>query len=270
MKISIVTPNYNYGKYIGQAVESVVTQDYDDLEHIIVDDGSTDNSVEVIRGLQEKYPGKIKLIVQENRGQSTAISVGLQAAGGDVIGWINSDDYYSPGAFKVAAQKLSDGNVDAIYSNVYHADAGGKIIRDVVTQNSNKWMSLFYCFIPSNTFFFKRKIIDGGIGIDGKFHIVMDKEFFAHIYHAGFNIQKVNAYFAYFRRHDNNKSIDTAAVKQIRLNEGVEIFNRYSGFKLRKNRLGLLIYEAFMIFCGIYRTGSRKLKVGIYGGRQGG
>lgn len=264
MKISIVTPNYNYGQYIGQTIESVVQQNYENIEHIIVDDGSTDNSVEIIKGFQEKYPNKIKLIIQKNQGQSSAINVGLRAATGDIIGWINSDDYYLPNSFKVVAKRLANKNIDAIYSNVYHSDSNGNIIKDVITQNSKKWMSLFYCFIPSNTFFFKRVILDKGIFIDNKFEITMDKEFFAHIYYSGYKIKKVNAYFAHFRWHNNNKSIDTKEVKLIRLDEGIEIFNRYSGFKIHRNYLGYLFYKFFVKLCGTYRTISIIFKVGVF------
>ena len=79
MKISIVTPNYNYEKFIGETIESVVKQNYSNLEYIIIDDGSTDNSVEVIRKYHKKYPNKIKFIQQENKGQTPAINKALRA-----------------------------------------------------------------------------------------------------------------------------------------------------------------------------------------------
>ena len=92
LKISIITPNYNYANYIGQTIESIISQDYPTIEYIIVDDGSTDNSARIIESFVEKFPNRIKLIRQTNKGQTAAINVGLRAATGDIIGWINSDD----------------------------------------------------------------------------------------------------------------------------------------------------------------------------------
>ncbi|RZK04138.1 MAG: glycosyltransferase, partial [Flavobacterium sp.] len=99
-KVSIVTPNYNYGHYISETIESILSQDYKNIEHIIVDDGSTDNSVEIVRSYVAKFPHRIKLIVQENKGQSAALNVGFKMAEGQIVGWLNSDDSFCTGAIK--------------------------------------------------------------------------------------------------------------------------------------------------------------------------
>ncbi len=100
LKISIVTPNYNYEKYIGSTIESVINQKYDNFEYIIVDDGSTDKSVDIINRYVAKYPDKIILIEQENSGQTNAINEALKNVTGDIICWINSDDKFLDNAFK--------------------------------------------------------------------------------------------------------------------------------------------------------------------------
>lgn len=92
----------------------------------------------------------------------------------------------------------------------------------------------------------------------------MDKEFFAHIYYSGYHIQKINSYFAHFRWHGSNKSIDTKEVKLIRFKEGLETFNRYSGLKLPYNSIGIFVHKSLNTICGFYRTCSRKLKISIY------
>lgn len=264
MKISIITPNYNYAHFIGQTIESVLNQNYFDFEHIIVDDGSTDNSVEIIQTYQRKYPDKIKLVIQQNMGQSPAINTGLKVATGDIIGWINSDDIYNSNTFKVVNKILANSDLDAIYSNTCIVDIDNNLIKKMITQNSIKWMSLFYCFIPSNTFFFKRKIIDAGILIDNEFHLSMDKEFFAHIYYSNFNIRKTDYYFAFFRLHSKNKSVDTVNAKRIRTREGLLVFNKYSKFKLPVNIIGALFYDMGTMFCSFIRFVSKKIGVGVY------
>lgn len=258
-KISIVTPSFNQGQFIEEAILSVLNQNYENFEHIIIDGGSTDNTLEILK----KYPHLI-WVSELDEGQSDAINKGFKMATGDIIGWLNADDLYLPNTFNLACENLKDNNIDAVYGNYRFIDTTGKITRELIPQNPKKWMSLFYCFIPSTTFFFKREIIDSGIFIDKNLYITMDKEFFAHIFYSGFNIEKINTYFAHFRWHANNKSIDTKKVKLIRLNEGLEIFKRYSKINLPKNNLGLCIYRVLMFLCGVYRTICRKLKRDIY------
>lgn len=263
-KISIITPSYNYARYIDKTIQSVIDQNYPNWEHIIVDDGSTDNSVEVIKKYLINYPDKIKLIQQKNAGQSSALNKGFKMATGDIIGWLNADDLYLPDTFNTVAKSLSIDTTDAVYGNVKFIDASGYVTRELITQHSRKWMSLFYCFIPSNTFFFKRKIIDSGLLIDKSFHIAMDKEFFAHIIYSGFNIKKVDYFFAKFRWHADNKSIDTPTTKKIRIHEGLKIFNRYSMFYLPDNLISINVYILLMNFSVFYRLCCRYFKVDIY------
>jgi len=100
-KISIVTPSYNQGQYLEKTIRSVLDQHYPNLEYIIIDGGSTDKSVEIIR----KYKSDLKYWVSEpDRGQSHAINKGFEHATGELFGWLNSDDYYMEGALQAVAE----------------------------------------------------------------------------------------------------------------------------------------------------------------------
>lgn len=111
-KISIVTPSFNQGKYLEKTILSVLEQDYPNLEYIIIDGGSTDNSVEIIK----KYEKHLAYWVSEpDRGQSHAINKGFGHATGEILGWLNSDDYYAPGAPQAIAEAfLANPDVGAI------------------------------------------------------------------------------------------------------------------------------------------------------------
>ena len=93
-KITIITPSYNQGEFVGQTIESVLSQDYPDLEYIVMDGGSTDGTLDVLK----QYDGRLHWTSEPDRGQSHAINKGLRQASGEILAFLNSDDLYEPGA----------------------------------------------------------------------------------------------------------------------------------------------------------------------------
>lgn len=256
-KLSIVTPSFNQAVFIEEAIRSVQTQEYPNFEHIIIDNCSTDGTIEKIK----KYPD-VKWVSEPDEGQSDALNKGFAMASGEIIGWLNADDIYLPGTFSKIVSLLEDDSVDAVYSNCYFVDKNLSIQKKLITHVPVKWLSLFHCFIPSTTFFFKRSVVESNIFIDKKFHIAMDKEFFAHILYENFKIVYADDFFAKFRWHETNKSNDTREVQQIRYREGLTILNRYAGFRLPDNQLGVLLYKYISNSLLLYRK-SLKLKHAI-------
>ncbi|MGX7689889.1 glycosyltransferase family 2 protein [Flectobacillus roseus] len=239
MKISIVSPSYNQGAFIEDAILSVLSQEYPNFEHIIIDGGSTDNTIEILK----KYPHLI-WVSEKDKGQSDAINKGFNKATGDIIGWLNTDDYYLPGAFdRIVKEFSANAGVDVVYGDVNFVNKNKQHLSEGISRVPVRWLMLFHCYIHSAAFFFDRKILDGGIRIDPEFHIAMDKEFFANIFYSGYKFKYVHQFLTAFRWHEDNKSLDTKAVKNIRYKEGLRILNRYMKMNFPETSFYMKMYS---------------------------
>jgi glycosyltransferase involved in cell wall biosynthesis len=178
-KVSIVTPSYNQGEYIEETIKSVVSQGYPNLEYIIIDGGSNDNSVEIIKEYAEKYP-YIQWVSEKDRGQSHAINKGFKRSTGEIVAWLNSDDVYEMNAI-IDQVELLQNNPDVML--VY----GDAIIEDEVTGIKEKFKSAepfdYYRLIHVNhmimqpTTFWRRELFDKIGYLDETLNFTMDWEF---------------------------------------------------------------------------------------------
>lgn len=163
-KISIVTPSFNQGPFLEKTIRSVLLQGYPNLEYIIIDGSSTDNSVEIIK----KYESWLTYWVSEkDRGQSHAINKGFEHATGDLLGWLNSDDWYAEGAFfKLASAYLEDDSVGAVYGQGHIVDLHG-VVTHIPTLAQIDYRSLLEWangsdFMQPSCLFTKRAWLDCG------------------------------------------------------------------------------------------------------------
>lgn len=113
-QVSVIIPNFNYGRYISHAIDSVLAQDYKEIEIIVVDDGSTDNSLEVLSA----YGTKITLICNTNWGAPIARNFGLMCASGDLIAYLDADDYWMPTKISKQVKLLEETKVDLVYCQI--------------------------------------------------------------------------------------------------------------------------------------------------------
>ena len=175
--ITIVTPSYNQGKFLKETLESVAAQQYPALEHIVIDGGSTDESVAII----QQHSGALAFWVSErDRGQSHAINKGFARATGDVLTWLNSDDTLLPGALAaVGAAFAAHPDVDLIYGNFVYTDPAGTPMRTRHVFASMTYEPLLYHdYLGQPAVFFRRSLLDRVGPVDESLHYCMDWDLF--------------------------------------------------------------------------------------------
>ena len=207
-KISIITPSYNQGHYLEETINSIISQQYTNYELIIIDAGSTDNTVDVIK----KYEKHITYWVSEpDRGQSHAIQKGLAHVTGDIVNWINSDDLVAPGAFHALAREFDLDRYDVLCGNCdYFLNDLGHL--DLRNERMGLGATVGDTFLgrkinqPST--FFKASIMKN-LGIDEQFHFTMDLDlWYRYLLLAGQErIVLSDTLLTYFRLHDSSKTV---------------------------------------------------------------
>lgn len=206
-KISIVTPSFNQGKYIEQTICSIVNQGYPNLEYIIIDGGSTDNTIQIIK----KYESKITYWISEpDNGQSDAIQKGLLKSTGYIFNWINSDDYLEPfSLFKIAEAFNSNIDIFCGYARIFN-DIDNYT---VLNHRTNLYPILEQTFVEKTIcqpgMFYKKSIIHELGGINLSLHYIMDLELWWRYLakHGQSNIYLSNEKVAHFRMHISSKTV---------------------------------------------------------------
>jgi glycosyltransferase involved in cell wall biosynthesis len=203
-RISIVTPSYNQAKYLPETIESILSQDYPNLEYIIVDGGSTDGSAEIIR----KYASHLAYWVSEkDSGQSEAINKGLHRATGNLFNWINSDDVLFPGALRKIAEAFErNPEADLIVGCNARSDAEGRIIRvsappTRMAMSPSHWVM----YIGQQSAFINMNMLRRIGGVREDLHCIMDMELYHRIFAAGGSYIRINAPVGMIREHANAK-----------------------------------------------------------------
>jgi glycosyltransferase involved in cell wall biosynthesis len=166
--ITVVTPSFNQGKFIGETIESVLGQGYPRVEYIVVDGGSTDGTQDVLR----RYDGRVRWVSERDRGQADAVNKGVAMGHGEIIGWLNSDDTYAPGALERAARVCAARpDVAVVYGDADHVLEDGAHYGPYPTAAFNYQRLAERCFICQPAAFIRRRAFDavGGVDVDLRF-----------------------------------------------------------------------------------------------------
>lgn len=229
-KISVITPSYNQGRFIEQTILSVISQGYPNLEYIIMDGGSTDNTVEVIK----KYEKHIAhWQSKKDNGQAAAINEGFGIATGDIVCWLNSDDMYLPGILhKIGAAFTNIQAPEMLFGNSIHYRDASKKTRgsDVVVAFQNNSIALCDYIIQPSSFY--TKVAWATVGkLDETLHFSFDWDWFIRAQKANVLFTPFGEYLSLYRIHDAHKSGGGASK---RTDELKQIAARYNEPRLAK------------------------------------
>ncbi len=170
--VSIITPSYNQASYLEQTIQSVLEQDYPRIEYIVIDGGSTDNSVEIIK----KYANRLTYWISEkDSGQADAINKGLVHAKGKILGWLNSDDYYLPHAISAVVKCFEDNpDVVMIYGDMLAVNGNGQTLNVLKYKQLSLQDLLCFQIIGQPSVFFRRSALEKTGMLDTSFHFMLD------------------------------------------------------------------------------------------------
>lgn len=174
-KISLVTPSYNQAPFLEETLESVLQQNYPNLEYIVIDGGSTDNSQAII----QKYSQQLAHWVSEpDKGQTDALRKGFSKATGEILGWLCSDDLLRPNTLTEVANFFKENpSAQVVYGNSLWIDPEGKLIKARKEHGFNRYI-LLYChnFIPQPSTFWRHSLFEAVGDLDQNFDVAMDAD----------------------------------------------------------------------------------------------
>jgi GT2 family glycosyltransferase len=206
--VSIITPSYNQAKYLEQTIQSVLRQDYPRIEYIVMDGASSDESVEIIK----KYAGQLTYWEsQQDMGQADAINKGFARATGDIVAWLNSDDYYLPGTISKAVQVFEENpDVVLIYGNMLAVDENGATFNTLTYRPLTFEDLLCFHIIGQPAVFMRRSALQKTKGLDPTFHFLLDHLLWIQIAKQG-KILHVDQTWSAARYHSEAKNVAKAA-----------------------------------------------------------
>jgi glycosyltransferase involved in cell wall biosynthesis len=201
--VSIVTPSLNQAAYLREAIESVRAQDYPHIEHVVVDGGSTDGTLDILREYDD-----VHWVSEPDRGQSHALNKGFAMTHGEILGWLNADDSYPSNAVGEAVAALADRDLDLVYADITRLNDDGVNPRRIGTRREwDLWTEAnLGCGIFSPAVFFTRTAYDAVGGVDESLHLTMDYDLWLKI-GARFGVKHADAVWGVQRIHDDAKTI---------------------------------------------------------------
>ena len=221
-RVSIVTPSFNQAEFIAETIDTVLSQDYPHIEYHVVDGGSTDGTLDILRG----FGDRLEWISEPDHGQSDAINKGWRRTTGEIIAWLNADDLYRPGAVsKVVAFLASHPDVDMVYGDCDYLDAEGNVGERYHARPADGVDLLCspVTIVPQPATFLRRRVLDSVGYLDETLHNTLDLDYWVRVA-ARHRIAYLPECLAGFRLHAGSKTMRLA---ERRNDERLRIYEQF-------------------------------------------
>lgn len=255
--VSIITPSYNQSEYLEDTIRSVLAQDYPAIEYLIVDGGSTDGSVDIIR----KYSSELAWWVSEpDEGQASAINKGMAKANGEIVAWLNSDDLYLPEAVSEAVEVYkSNPQTGLVFGDAVTIDAEGRPIKKLIFPNWRFEDLIGFRIICQPAVFMKHDLYEQVAGLDANYHFMLDHHLWIRIASLA-PMKHVPVMWAAARHHEAAKNVSQSA------DFGRESSEVLAWMQTQPDLAPVVTKNERHVFAGAYRLNARYL---LDGGQYG-
>jgi glycosyltransferase involved in cell wall biosynthesis len=222
--VTIVTPSFNSGRFLKQAIQSILEQDYPRIEYLVVDGGSTDETLAILEGQNRR----VRFISASDRGPADAVSRGFALTKGGILAWLNSDDYYLPGAVSAAVESLeADPDAGAVYAEAQWVDESGNILGPYPTVRPyDPTMLSRECSICQPTCFFRRSAYEEVGGLDISLKTVFDYDLWIRMARS-YRFISIPICAAASRMHPENLSLSQ---RHLVFQEAIGLLKRHFGY----------------------------------------
>jgi glycosyltransferase involved in cell wall biosynthesis len=216
VKVSVVTPSLDQARFLERTLASVAAQTGAPIEHLVFDGASTDGSVAIL----ERFRPPVRWVSEKDSGQADAVNKGIAASTGEIIGWLNSDDVYYPGAVARARKYLeTHADVDVVYGMANHIDADDHVIEPYPTEPFDFRRLRERAIICQPAAFFRRSVVERFGPLDATLRYCMDYEFWLRLAKGGAKFAYLEHRLAGSRLHDETKTIGSRVAVHAEIND---------------------------------------------------
>ena len=221
--VSIVTPSFNMARFLPETIESVLSQDYPNTEYIVMDGGSTDGTVDVLK----RYQGQLRWVSEKDGGQADAVNKGFQQSRGEIFTFLNADDVYYPGAVRAAVDAFeAQPEAGVIYGDAVYTTESGSELKPYPVQAYDPKLLGSLCYICQPASFLRSRVFAEAGMLDADLHVTLDWELWLRI-SKRWPMRKIDRVLAASRMYADNKSL---SLKDTQYREVFEITRRHCGY----------------------------------------
>lgn len=248
--VSVITPSYNQAAFLEKTIQSVLSQEQSSIEYIVVDGGSTDGSLEIIRKYASRYAWWVS---EPDSGQAEAINKGLALASGDYLAWLNSDDMYLPGAVASAARILdSDPSIGMVFGDAKTIDEQGQLLNHLTFGDWGLTEFMRFRIICQPAVFMRRSTLDQAGALDTSYHYLLDHHLWLRMARLA-PVRHITETWAAARHHAAAKNVKQAA------GFGEEAFRILAWMEDQPDLAPLVKKHRRSVEAGAYRLNARYL-----------